>query len=232
MQLSASPRPGVVDARLRGHDVVVGKAPRLRSNLLAVTLVAVLLGSPGATAQDRSDAMLRAFQDACFPRLDDLASRRKKVVDAGFKQIPVDAIPELRIATKSIDLALKLLGPPDGAQAVMPAFETYQGQREGFELAVLLLVHVSHGVSSNECFVYDFAAVEAVSEKKVAAWLGRPADHTSRWSSRWTTGLPAGYDEVFSSSSPAPAQNRASRVSGLPGALLRARWLAPLQKAN
>jgi len=227
MQLSASPRPGVVDARLRGHDVVVGKARGLRSNLLAVALVAGLLGSADTAAQDRSDAMLRAFQDACFPRLNDLASRRQKVVDAGFKQVPADAIPEFRMAAKSIELPLKLLGPPDGAQAVLPVFETYQGQREGFALMVLLQVHVLQGVSKNECFVYDFAAVEPVSEKKMAAWLGRPADRSLRWSSSWTMGLPAGYQEVSSSAS--PPQRPASR---LPGALLQARWYAPLQKAN
>ena len=144
-------------------------------------------------AADRSDAMLSAFQDACFPQLKDLEAQRAKLIESGFTSVPSDSIPELR----------QLHNLAQGAKEFLPMFETYRGQRDGVELVVDLLVRITSGTKQHSCGVYDFAAPEPVNDRKLADWLGRPADypprgpgHISKWLS--INGLPEGYAEIFS----------------------------------
>jgi hypothetical protein len=160
-------------------------------------------------AEDRSDAMLHAFQEACFPRLDDPAARRLKIVGAGFAQVPVDAVPEIKVMVQLPDQIRKLVGLPDSYQGPLPSveYETYRGRREGLDLVVVLQALVSHGDRRSQCIVYDFGAVEPVSEKKVAEWIGRPADKQRRlrlrdtgwvWRTNGAAALPGGYYGVMS----------------------------------
>jgi hypothetical protein len=200
MQLSASPPPGVVDARPRGHDVAVGKAPGLRYNLIAVALVAGLLGSAGATAQDRSDAMLRAFQDACFPQLTDLPAQRKRIVEAGFVQHPRAEIPGLDLNGETI----VIISGPDRVEKAVSSSESYRRERDGF---MLLLSEIAIlGTRHTQCSLYDLGVAGAVDDKKLTDWIGRRADeskpvlgveHRSMWTSRFGA-LPGGYEEIVS----------------------------------
>ena len=186
--------------------------------LIAVYLAAGVLGSPSAMAEDRSDAMLHAFQDACFPRLDDPAARGQKIVGAEFARVPINAVPEIK-------LMAQLLRVPDDMKAFLSVeYETYRGQRRGIDLVVVLQEMVSRGERRSLCIVYDFGAVEPVSESKVAEWIGRPADKQRRLRLRdsgwvWASGvaaLPGGYHAIGS------MYEKATRGIPWSGASLRA----------
>jgi hypothetical protein len=132
-------------------------------------------------------------------------------VGAGFAQVPVDEIPEIKLMTRLPEVISKFLGIPESHQASLPSveYETYRGQREGIDLVVVLQATVSRGEKQSQCIVYDFAAVEPVSEKKVAEWIGRSADKQIRdmgsikfrsgwrWASR-AAALPGGYQGISS----------------------------------
>ncbi|MBO0763154.1 MAG: hypothetical protein J2P50_00975 [Hyphomicrobiaceae bacterium] len=188
-------RPTIVHARQPGHDV----AGRIAiDGLFAAFLLASLLGPPRAMAQDRSDAMVGAFQDACVPHLDDVAAWRKKIIEAGFVEPPRTQVPGL----KNLDLRGKtvIFDRDGGMREVVP--ETQHRQRDGFELFLYVMKDPDAGMTS--CAVYDFEAADPAIEKKVADWIGRPADspasgsqHRSTWSSI-AAALPGGYEEIMS----------------------------------
>jgi hypothetical protein len=166
--------------------------------------MASILTSPSATADDRSDAMLRAFQDACFPNLNDLAAQRKRITEAGFVQSPRSEIPGIDLKGETV----VVISGPDGVQRSVSSAEDYRRERDG------LNVHLSEitivGTRHIQCWLDDVAAAGPVSDKKLADWIGRPADanspapfaaHRKVWANRFGA-LPGSYDEIAASTAP------------------------------
>jgi hypothetical protein len=167
---------------------------------MAVLLMASVTGFPSAKAEDRSDAMLRAFQDACFPHLNDLAAQRQRIIEAGFVQSPRTEIPGVALNGETV----VVISGSDGSQKSVSSSEDYRRQRDGF--AVFLSEITIVGTRHAQCWLNDLTAGGPVSDKKLAKWIGRPADakepapfaqHRSAWASR-AGALPGGYDEIAS----------------------------------
>ena len=167
---------------------------------MAMLLMASMTGSPSAKAQDRSDAVLRAFQDACFPHLNDLAAQRRRIIEAGFVQSPRAEIPGVDLKGETIVYSYGA----NGIEKSVSSSETYRRQRDGF--ALFLSEITIGGIRRTHCSLDDLGAPEPVSDKKLADWIGRPADeskpglvaqHRSMWASRFGA-LPGGYNEIAS----------------------------------
>src|SRR5262245_50024896 len=112
MKIGGSIERGVAPRRIG----LSGRAePPSAARLIAVFLLASILGPLSAIAEDRSDAMLRAFQDACFPHLNDLATQRQRITEAGFVQSPRAEIPGVDLKGETVVFTL---GPSGVEKAV------------------------------------------------------------------------------------------------------------------
>jgi hypothetical protein len=170
------------------------------TRLMAMLLMASMTGSPSAKAEDRSDAMLRAFQDTCFPHLNDLATQRQRITEAGFVQSP-------RVEIQGVELngeTVVVITGSGGVERSVSASEHYRRQHDG--LALFLSEITLGGTRHIQCWLDDVAADAPVSDEKLADWIGRPADanspapwapHRSVWAKRFGA-LPDGYDEIAS----------------------------------
>jgi hypothetical protein len=167
--------------------------------LMAALLMVGMMASQSAMAHDRSDAMLRAFQEACFPHLDDIVPQRKRISEAGF----VD-LSGIEPVLRDLDLQGKtvIFDSHGGKREVVP--ETHYRQRDGFKLFLTVVKDLDFAMTS--CAILDLEAAGPVNERNLADWIGRPADeskpafgaqHRKVWKVR-SGALPGGYSEIAS----------------------------------
>jgi hypothetical protein len=155
----------------------------------------------GISERDRGGSLQRLaarLPGGMLPSPQRSRSSKAKGHRSRFVQVPSEAIPELRRVAAWIAFGGLVV---DNQK---PLFETYRGQRQGFDLVAYLMVRTREGTRSTECGIHDFGAARPVSDKRVMDWIGRPADNPAEGSQhrRWQAGpiaaLPGGYDEVAS----------------------------------